>query len=128
MTTAEKKTLRERLAKRTKAEMDTLWNNPDFRREHAAWEKEYTAAVAMHKARQKAGLTQFDLAERMNTRRSNVSRMENGQNVTFATFARYMFGCGYDFRITVFPIKGAKPTGEIRLSGERANRRDPAFA
>lgn len=128
MTTNEKKALRERLAKRTKAEMDALWNDPEFRKEHAVWEKEYRAAVAMHKARQHAGLTQVDLAERMKTRRTNVSRMENGQNVTFATFARYLLGCGYDFRITVFPIKDSKQTGEVRVSGARPRRRERAFA
>jgi len=122
MTPEEKKALRERLAARTKAEMDTWWSDPAFRAEHAIWEKEYKAAVAMHKARARAGLTQLDLAERMNTRRSNVSRMENGQNVTFATFARYLMGCGYDFRITVFPMKGAKPSGAPR------GRRQAAYA
>lgn len=116
MTATDKKDLRERLATRTKTEMAAWWSDTEFRRGYAAWEKEYTAAVAMHKARESAGLTQLDLAERMNTRRSNVSRMENGQNVTLATFARYMMGCGYDFRITVFPMKGTKPSGEFRVT------------
>lgn len=50
----------------------------------------------------------------MNTRRSNVSRMERGQNVTLATFARYLLGCGYDFRITVFPARPSAPL--VRLA------------
>lgn len=119
MTASEKKALRERLARRTKAEMSALERDPEFRREHAVWEKEYRAAAVLHAARQKAGLTQVDLAARMNTRRSNVSRMENGQNVTFATFTRYLLGCGYDFRITVFPAR----TGAGRPSAATANDR-----
>ena len=128
MTKEDKKALRDRLAKRTKAEMDALWSNPDFRREHAIWKQEYNAAVAMHEARQKAGLTQLDLAERMNTRRSNVSRMENGQNVTFATFARYLYGCGFDFSISVFPMKRTAQANAPRATGAPRRKRERAYA
>ena len=38
-----------------------------------------------------------ELAERMHMPHANVSRIENGQNVTFATFARYLRGCGFDW-------------------------------
>ena len=96
--------LKERLAKRTRDEMEREWADPKFREDYAAWEREYRATVALYKARQEANLTQAELAKRMKIPRANVSRIENGQNVTFATFARYLRGCGFDFSIKIFPI------------------------
>ena len=97
-------TLKERLAKRTRDEMEREWADPKFREDYAAWEREYRATVALYKARQKANLTQAELARRMRTPRAQVRRIENGQNVTFATFARYLRGCGFDFSLKIFPI------------------------
>ena len=128
MNATEKKALRDRLAARTKAEMDARWADPAFRAEHAAWENEYKVAVAMHKAREQAGLTQLDLAERMNTRRSNVSRIENGQNVTFATFARFLHGCGFDFKVSIFPARNGTPTGDFHVQRVRSAKRTPTLA
>lgn len=122
MTTSEKKALRERLAARTKSEMDALWDDAEFRRGYYAWEKEYRAAAEMCAARERAGMTQAELARRLRIPRANVSRMERGQNVTFATFARYLNGCGFDFSIRIFPMrKGVSSAAPIR-------RRVAAFA
>ena len=96
--------LKERLAKRTREEMEREWADPKFREDYAAWEREYRATVALYKARQKANLTQAELASRMKIPRANVSRIENGQNVTFATFARYLRACGFDFSLRIFPM------------------------
>ena len=104
MTKVELAALKERLAKRTREEMDREWADPKFREDYAAWEREYRATVALYKARQEAKLTQAQLAKRMKIPRANVSRIENGQNVTFATFARYLRGCGFDFSLRIFPI------------------------
>lgn len=126
--TPEQMAMKERLAAETRKRMDAIWNAPGFAEEHEAWLKEHRAAVEMCKARKRAGITQEALARRLRVPRTNVSRMENGQNVTFATFARYLLGCGYDFRITVFPVKGAKQTGEVRVAGARPRRRERALA
>ncbi len=100
--------LKERLAKRTREEMEREWADPKFREDYAAWEREYRATVALYQARQKANLTQAELAKRMKIPRANVSRIENGQNVTFATFARYLRACGFDFSLRIFPMGKAK--------------------
>ncbi len=49
--------LKERLAKRTREEMELEWADPKFREDYAAWEREYRATVALYQARQKANLT-----------------------------------------------------------------------
>ena len=94
-----------KLLAETKARMEREEAEPGFAENYAAWEREYDANVAMYKARQKAKLTQAQLAKRMKIPRANVSRIENGQNVTFATFARYLRGCGFDFSLRIFPIR-----------------------
>ena len=106
--TPEQLAVKARLLAETKTRMERDESAPGFQERHAAWEKEYRATVAMHKARQKANLTQAELAKRMKIPRANVSRIENGQNVTFATFARYLRGCGFDFALRIFPIADKK--------------------
>ena len=109
--------LKARLAKRTRDEMDREWSDPKFREEYEAWEREYRATVALYKARQKANLTQAELARRMKIPRANVSRIENGQNVTFETFARYLRGCGFDFSLRIFPLSDkAAAAGSLKFA------------
>ena len=110
--------LKARLAKRTRDEMNREGADPKFREEYAAWEQEYRATVALYKARQKANLTQAELARRMKIPRANVSRIENGQNVTFETFARYLRGCGFDFSLKIFPLsdKAATSAGSLMFA------------
>lgn len=64
-----------------------------------ALEEEYTALSALLKARQKAGLTQEELAQRMGTTKSAVSRLEASlrnqkHSPSFATLKRYANACG----------------------------------
>ena len=120
--TPEQLAIKERLAAETKARMDAVWNSPGFADEHAAWLKEHRAATEMCKAREKAGMTQAALARRLRIPRANVSRMENGQNVTFSTFAKYLNGCGFDFSIRIFPLRPDASTAAP------TRRRQPAFA
>ena len=106
--TPEQLAVKARLLAETKARMERVEARPGFAEEYAAWEREYDATVALCKARREANLSQSELARRMKTPRAQVSRIENGQNVTFATFARYLRSCGFDFSLNVFPIgKGA---------------------
>ena len=104
LTKEERDALKARLLARTRADMEREWENPKFREEYEAWKKEYHATVAMYSARRKAGITQAELARRMRSTRMNVRRIENGQNVTLSTLARYLHGCGFDYRLRIFPL------------------------
>lgn len=108
MTKEELAALKARLLAETKERMARDEARPGFAEEYDAWDREYRATVALRQARQKANLTQAELAKRMKIPRANVSRIENGQNVTFATFARYLRGCGFDFSLKIFPIGADK--------------------
>ena len=50
---------------------------------------------ALYKARQEAGLTQRELAEKMGTNQTYIAALECGRkNVTFSTLAKYAAACG----------------------------------
>jgi ribosome-binding protein aMBF1 (putative translation factor) len=68
--------------------------HPDFRRVSDEFDVEYEVARQMQAARTQAGLTQADLARRMHTTQSVVSRIESGVNVSIETLARFAEACG----------------------------------
>ena len=68
--------------------------HPDFRRVSDEFDVEYEVARQMQEARTQARLTQADLARRMRTTQSVVSRIESGANVSIETLARFAEACG----------------------------------
>ena len=73
--------------------------HPDFRRISDEFDVEYEVARQMQVARTQAGLTQADLARRMHTTQSVVSRIESGVNVSIETLARFAEACGNRLRV-----------------------------
>ena len=78
-----------------------------------AVESEYeslSAAYALRKKlialRQKAGLTQEQIAEALHTQRSNISRLENANSINspkLSTIEQYAHAVGYDIEIKFIP-------------------------
>ncbi len=63
--------------------------DPIFAKAFAEADAEVRLAVALAEARGKAGLTQAELARKLGTRQSNISRIEQGsQNVSLRTLER----------------------------------------
>lgn len=76
-----------------------LLNKPGVKQSFDALEEEYTALHALWDARQAAGLTQADVASRMGTTVSAVSRLESSlrsekHSPSFATLRKYAQACG----------------------------------
>lgn len=76
-----------------------LLAKPGVQKAFDALEEEYTALHAMLDARQTAGLTQADVASRMGTTVSAVSRLEASlrsekHSPSFATLRKYAQACG----------------------------------
>jgi len=72
---------------------------PDFTQAWDALEEEYAALDALLSARKTAGLTQEELAERMGTTKSAISRLESSlrnekHSPSFATLRKYAHACG----------------------------------
>jgi ribosome-binding protein aMBF1 (putative translation factor) len=63
-------------------ELHTKWSkDPAYREAYDALESEFALAEAIAKARATAGLTQAEVAERMQTTQSNIARMETGRTM-----------------------------------------------
>jgi DNA-binding XRE family transcriptional regulator len=78
---------------------DALLAKPGVRQAFDALEEEYTALHALLDARRTAGLTQADVANRMGTTVSAVSRLEASlrsekHSPSFATLRKYAQACG----------------------------------
>lgn len=70
-------------------------DDAEYRREYEALEKEFSLIAAMLDARQKAGLTQAQVAERMGVKQPVVVKIEGGRsNVSIDTLKRYAHPTG----------------------------------
>jgi ribosome-binding protein aMBF1 (putative translation factor) len=90
------------------AQAAAIRSHPDFRRVSDEFDVEYEVARQMQTARTQAGLTQADLAERMHTTQSVVSRIESGVNVSIETLARFAEACGSRLQVQVVRDSGVK--------------------
>jgi transcriptional regulator with XRE-family HTH domain len=82
--------------------------DPDYRREYDALEEEFALASALIEARSRAGLTQEELAARMETSQSAIARMESGRTIpSGTTLKRFARATGTRLRITFEPAKSA---------------------
>ena len=59
---------------------DEWMKDPAFRAEYEKLKPEFALALALVKARAKAGITQADVARTMRTTQSVVARVESGRN------------------------------------------------
>lgn len=65
-----------------------LLKKPEFKKALAESEFEYQIARTVIKARIEKGLTQGDLAKKLNTRQSVISRVENAKTVPSLSFLK----------------------------------------
>ena len=78
-----------------KAVKAKLLKNPDTQREYDALAEEFELAREMITARNRAGLTQADVAERMGTTQSAIARIESGRRQpSMRTVQRYAQAIG----------------------------------
>jgi DNA-binding XRE family transcriptional regulator len=76
-----------------------LLADPQLRAAYDALDEEYAALDALLTARREAGLTQAEVAERMGTTASAVSRLESSlsserHSPSFSTLRKYAAACG----------------------------------
>jgi transcriptional regulator with XRE-family HTH domain len=82
--------------------------DPEYRQEYDALAAEFDLARALIEARAHAGLTQEELAERMDTSQSAVARMESGKTMPSSrTLERFAKATGTRLRISFEPDKPA---------------------
>lgn len=80
-----------------KALKEKALKNEDVKQAYDALESEFALIDSLLSMRQKAGLTQEQLAERMGTQKGNISRLEKGNsNPSWKTLEKYAHACGFD--------------------------------
>jgi transcriptional regulator with XRE-family HTH domain len=78
--------------------------DPEYRKEYDALEQEFALAHAMIEARAKAGLTQEELAQRMETSQSVIARLESGRTrPSTRTLERFAKATGTRLRFSFEP-------------------------
>jgi ribosome-binding protein aMBF1 (putative translation factor) len=81
---------------------DEWMKDPDYRRDHAALDDEFTMAETFMRARFNAGLTQGQVAERMGTTQSVVARLESGRSKpSMRTLERFAAAVGTKVRLVL---------------------------
>ncbi|KMJ46483.1 helix-turn-helix transcriptional regulator [Xenorhabdus khoisanae] len=70
--------------------------NPEVKQAYDELEPEFELINTLLSMRKEAGLTQQQVAERMGTKESNISRLEKGKsNPTLNTLLSYAKACGF---------------------------------
>lgn len=81
-----------------------LSQNPDFDAAYQALKPEYELLKALLSMRERAGLTQADVAQRLGTQRTNISRLESGRtSPNLKTLQKYADACGFDLTLEFHP-------------------------
>ena len=74
--------------------------NSDVKAEYEKLESEFNLIDQLLSMRTKAGLTQEQVAERMQTQKSNISRLEKGTaNPSWSTLLKYAHACGFELSL-----------------------------
>jgi len=77
------------------AERDAYFTDPANAEEVRELFARMEIIEALYKARQEAGLTQQQLADKMGTNRTYIAAVERGRkNISFSTLAKYAAACG----------------------------------
>ena len=86
-------------------ELFALWRkNPAFVAEYDALEAEFALAAQIIGARAQSGLSQAELAKRMNTSQSAIARLESGRShPSVRTLERLAAATGTKLRISLLP-------------------------
>lgn len=74
--------------------------NPEVKAEYERLDGEFRLIDELLSMRSKAGLTQEQVAEKMHTKKSNISRLERGNaNPSWATLLKYAHACGFELTL-----------------------------
>lgn len=99
-----------------------LLKNAEVRKEYDALEEEFALMAAVAKARARAGLSQAELAKRMQTTQSTIARLESGRGLpSTRTLDRFAKATGHRLRISFEPVRAKVNAGQ-----PRPRRRSPS--
>ncbi len=87
--------------------IDEQMKNPEFREEWGKLDPEFVLIESILRAREKAGLTQAELARRVGTKQPALSRLERGgfRTATVDTLKRIAHALDSELVITLQPLE-----------------------
>ncbi len=80
--------------------------NPEVRKEYEKLQQKYELKIKLIALRKMAGLTQEELAKKLHTQKSNISRLENVNSKIsprLSTIEEYAKAMGYKLEINFIP-------------------------
>lgn len=90
---------------------------------------DFKLGVLLRQARENAGLTQEEVAERLNTKKSAISRIENhAGDIRLSTLRRYARAVGLQLAIEFVPFSPAFPDLEQTQAEEASQERSKGSA
>ena len=76
--------------------------DPDFEADYDYGYEQFKIGVILKKAREEAGLTQEELAKKLNTKKSAISRIENhAEDIKLSTLGKFVKAVGKELRFEV---------------------------
>ncbi|WP_111493362.1 helix-turn-helix domain-containing protein [Marinobacter bohaiensis] len=93
-----------------KALKQKAFQNKTVRNEYDKLAGEFEYIEQLISMRAHAGLTQDDLAKRIGTAKSNISRLEGGRgNPSWSTLRKYASACGYRIKLEANEDTSSRP-------------------
>ena len=90
------------LKAKQQSERRMYFENPANAERIAKARQRIAIAEELYKARKKAGLTQAELADRMNVSQPMIAKLERGgSNISYDTLLRYATACGGVLSVTI---------------------------
>jgi len=84
---------------------DRAFENADVRAEYDALEDEFALINQLLDMRKASGLTQEQVADKMRTKKSNISRLEKGGSTPKVdTLRKYAKACGFEMQMSFRPV------------------------
>ncbi|WP_227763702.1 helix-turn-helix domain-containing protein [Zhaonella formicivorans] len=82
--------------------------DPEFKQAWEETELEFNIAKAIIQRRKELGLSQKDIAEKLNTKQSAISRIESGQNLTISMLHKLAKALNMEVELKLVPtVKNA---------------------
>lgn len=75
------------------------FKNPGVKKAYDALEEEFELIEALIDMRQKAGLTQEEIAQKMGTSKRNINRLVSSGNPGWKTLQKYAHACGFKIQL-----------------------------
>jgi transcriptional regulator with XRE-family HTH domain len=98
--------------------------DPEFAYGYDEGYEQFKIGMMIREARESAGLSQEELAKRLQTKKTAISRIENhAEDIKLSTLERVASSLGKRLKVSIVPIERhksiAKPSSNIQVTGRR---------